>query len=168
MIVEPAKDAVDEFEPPGLRLGPTFGSEPDQQRPDPLAAIERLGQFLNELAAFVVLLTLIGLSVLGERTLPLFGGNRDLAGRVYETLFVGLGSGMLSLATPALVTGLIGRLRALFTRIEAKGAIADAILRDRALDQAQTAGFVLMALFAIAGVIAAVLVWTGQLWPGER
>lgn len=120
------------------------------------------------LAAFVVLLTLIGLSVLGERTLPLFGGNRDLAGRVYKTLFVGLGSGMLSLATPALVTGLIGRLRALFTRIEAKGAIADAILRDRALDQAQTAGFVLMALFAIAGVIAAVLVWTGQLWPGER
>ena len=99
---------------------------------------------------------------------PLFGGNRDLAGRVYKTLFVGLGSGMLSLATPALVTGLIGRLRALFTRIEAKGAIADAILRDRALDQAQTAGFVLMALFAIAGVIAAVLVWTGQLWPGER
>lgn len=120
------------------------------------------------LAAFVVLLTLIGLSVLGERTLSLFGGNRDLAGRVYKTLFVGLGSGMLSLAAPALVTGFIGRLRSLFTRIEAKGAIADAILRDRALDQAQTAGFVLMALFAIAGVIAAVLVWTGQLWPGER
>ena len=104
------------------------------------------------LAAFVVLLTLIGLSVLGERTLPLFGDNRDLAGRVYKTL----------------VIGLIGRLRILFTRIEVKGAIADAILRDRALDQAQTAGFVLMALFAIAGLVAAALVWTGELWPGER
>ncbi|MCM8738722.1 hypothetical protein M5E06_31985 [Azospirillum sp. A1-3] len=120
------------------------------------------------LAAFVVLLTLISLSVLGERTLPLFGDNRDLVGRVYKTLFVGLGSGMFSLAAPALVIGLIGRLRILFTRIEVKGAIADAILRDRALDQAQTAGFVLMALFAIAGIIAAALVWTGELWPGER
>lgn len=120
------------------------------------------------LAAFVVLLTLIGLSVLGERTLPLFGGNRDLAGRAYKTLFVGLGGGMLGLAAPALVTGFIGRLRALFTRIEAKGTIAEAILRDRALDQAQTAGFTLMALFLIAGGIAALLVWTGILWPGER
>ncbi len=120
------------------------------------------------LAAFLVLLTLIGLSVLGERTLPLFGGNRDLAARAYKALFVGLGGGMLGLAAPALVTGFVGRLRALFTRIEAKGAIADAILRDRALDQAQTAGFTLMALFALAGAVAAVLVWTGILWPGER
>ena len=78
------------------------------------------------LAAFVVLLTLIGLSVLGERTLPLFGGNRDLAGRAYKTLFVGLGGGMLGLAAPALVTGFIGRLRALFTRIEAALAAAPA------------------------------------------
>ena len=120
------------------------------------------------LAAFLVLLTLIGLSILGERTLPLFGGNRDLAARVYKTLFVGLGGGMLGLATPALVTGLISRLRTLFTRIEAKGAIADAILRDRALDQAQTAGFTLMTLFLLAGGVAALLVWTGILWPGER
>lgn len=120
------------------------------------------------LAAFLVLLTLIGLSILGERTLPLFGGNRDLAARAYKTLFVGLGGGMLGLAAPALVTGLIGRLRALFTRIEAKGAVADAILRDRALDQAQTAGFTLMALFLLAGGVAAALVWTGILWPGER
>lgn len=120
------------------------------------------------LAAFFVLLTLIGLSILGERSLPLFGGNRDLAARAYKALFVGLGGGMLGLAAPALVTGLIGRLRALFTRIEAKGAIADAILRDRALDQAQAAGFTLMALFLLAGGVAAVLVWTGILWPGER
>lgn len=120
------------------------------------------------LAAFLVLLTLIGLSILGERTLPLFGGNRDLAARAYKTLFVGLGGGMLGLAAPALVTGFVGRLRALFTRIEAKGAIADTILRDRALDQAQTAGFTLMALFLLAGGVAAALVWTGILWPGER
>lgn len=120
------------------------------------------------LAAFFVLLTLIGLSILGERSLPLFGGNRDLAARAYKALFVGLGGGMLGLAAPALVTGLIGRLRALFTRIEAKGAIADAILSDRALDQAQAAGFTLMALFLLAGGVAAVLVWTGILWPGER
>lgn len=120
------------------------------------------------LAAFFILLTLIGLSILGERSLPLFGGNRDLAARAYKALFVGLGGGMLGLAAPALVTGLIGRLRALFTRIEAKGAIADAILRDRALDQAQAAGFTLMALFLLAGGVAAVLVWTGILWPGER
>ncbi|ALG75610.1 hypothetical protein VY88_28945 [Azospirillum thiophilum] len=120
------------------------------------------------LAAFLVLLILIGLSILGERTLPLFGGDRELAKRAYKTLYVGLGGGMLSLAVPALVTGFVDRLRALFARIDAKGAVADAILRDRTLDQAQTAGFTLMALFALAAMVAAALVWAGILWPGER
>jgi hypothetical protein len=38
---------------------------------------------------------MILLLVLGERTLPLFGGDRDLAARVYKTAFMALGTGVI-------------------------------------------------------------------------
>ncbi|MCG5239245.1 hypothetical protein [Azospirillum doebereinerae] len=113
-------------------------------------------------AAFGILVFLVGLALLGERTLPLFGGDRDMARRVYKTLFVGLGGAMVSLAVPALVTGGVARARTLFGRIDAKGAVADFLLRDRVPEQAQTAGFALMAVFAVASVVAAVAVWSGE------
>ena len=66
------------------------------------------------MVAVVVCVVLIGLAILGERTLPLFGGDRSLAKRAYLTGYVGAGGVMLSLAVPALVVELVRRLRHLF------------------------------------------------------
>ena len=118
--------------------------------------------------AVVLLLILIAIAAAGERTLPLFSGDRDLAGRVYKTLFVALGAGMLSLAAPALVAGFAGRLRALVQHAQADGMIAQMLLTDRVLGQAQAAGYGLMVVFAVAGIVGAALVWSGAMWPGGR
>lgn len=120
------------------------------------------------LAAIVLLLLLIGLSAVGERTLPLFAGDRDLAGRFYKTLYVAVAAGMLSLATPALVTGFAARLRTLVARVQADGPVAQVILSDSMLGQAQVIGYGLAAVFAVAGLAGAGLVWFGAMWPGGR
>lgn len=120
------------------------------------------------LAAIVLLLLLIGLSAVGERTLPLFAGDRDLASRVYKTLYVAIGGGMLSLAAPALVTGFAARLRAAVEHAQADGALAQVILSDRMLGQAHLTGYGLAAVFAVAGIVGAALVWFGAMWPDGR
>ncbi|WP_372395325.1 hypothetical protein ABMY26_07385 (plasmid) [Azospirillum sp. HJ39] len=119
------------------------------------------------MAAIGLLLILIALSILGERTLALFGGDRILAARFYKTLYVALGAGMLSCALPALVTGFATQLRALIVRARTSGMWTDALLSDRMLEQAHTVSLVLAFLTAVAGVVAAVLVWCGIMWPSE-
>lgn len=39
---------------------------------------------------------LVLLLILGESTLPLFGGDRALAARAYKTIFMGLGAGCIA------------------------------------------------------------------------
>jgi hypothetical protein len=43
------------------------------------------------------------LSLLGESTLPLFGGNKDLAARFYKVIFMLLGGGLLAGLTSGLI-----------------------------------------------------------------
>ena len=119
------------------------------------------------MVAVVVCVCLIGLAILGERTLPLFGGDRSLARRTYLTGYVGAGGVMLSLAVPALATELVRRLRHLFMSVDAKGPVAQVILSEQALGYAQYTGLCLMTLGLCASLVAAALTWTGLMWEGR-
>lgn len=118
--------------------------------------------------AGMLFLMLVALSIAGERTLPLFAGDRDLAQRVYKTVYVLIGAGAFGLAIPALVTVLAERLRALFLQIDAQGSVAALFLSDRAVGHAQAIGYGLMVLFIAAGAVASLLVWLGIMWPAQR
>lgn len=120
------------------------------------------------IAAGVVLVVLVGLALLGERTPPIFGGDRALGRRAYLTCYVGAGGLMLSLALPLMTVELIRRLRAAFLSVDARGAVAQAILSDQALANAHTAGFGLMLLGLCASAIAATLTWLDLMWPAGR
>jgi len=50
----------------------------------------------------ICLAILVILLILGESTLSLFGGNRDLAGQVYKSVFMLLGSGLVAGVVPTL------------------------------------------------------------------
>lgn len=105
---------------------------------------------------------LIVLAALNERTLPLFGGDRSLAARAMLTTFSLLGGVALALAQPALWLGLS---RLVQTRVAQGGSRSDMaqwLLRPELRDTAQTLGFVLMGLFAIAAAVIAWLQWTGR------
>lgn len=118
------------------------------------------------IVAVVIGALLVGLAVLGERSLPLFGGDRSLARRAYLTGYVGAGGAMLSFALPALATALVSRLRSVFISIDAKGAVAQMVLSDLALGWAHYTGLCLMALGLCASLVAAVLTWAGVMWDG--
>lgn len=75
---------------------------------------------------------------------------------------------MLSLALPTMTAELIKRLRAAFLSVDARGAVAQAILSDQALANAHTAGFGLMFLGLCASAIAATLTWLDLMWPAGR
>lgn len=117
-------------------------------------------------AAVVIGALLVGLAILGERSLPLFAGDRSLAGRAYLTCYVGAGGAMLSFALPALATELVRRLRSVFITIDAKGAVAQMVLSEQALGCAQYTGLCLMALGLGASLVAAVLTLAGVMWDG--
>ena len=65
-------------------------------------------QYLNMMmvfgaACFAIMMLLVAL---GESTLPLFGGDRELAARVYKTVFVALSAGTVAGVAPAGMTKL--------------------------------------------------------------
>lgn len=105
---------------------------------------------------------MILLSLLGEKTLFLFNGDRALAARVYKTMFTLIGAAVLSLAVPFIVTSFVEKLRIVLAAGDSKSGIALLLLRDNVPQMAQTLGLTLMGVFAIAGIIATITIWIGQ------
>lgn len=110
--------------------------------------------------ALVLLVVAAALALLGERTLAVFGGDRELAERFYKTIYVGLGAGIIALVAPLAVSWFVGRLRALFMAAQSDSAITQLLLRDDVPQLARIVGLALMALFVLAGIAAAINVWT--------
>ena len=115
--------------------------------------------WLSAICAAIMVLLL----VLGERTLPLMGGDREVAARLYKTVFMVLITGIVAGLVPAGARGLARFLRA---RVEALagqdgmfGAVAQFVTRHDLPGLMERAGPVLAVLVGIGGIVLAVVIW---------
>jgi hypothetical protein len=109
---------------------------------------------------------MISLLVLGERTLPLFGGDRDLAARVYKTAFMVLGTGVIVGLGHAALGVLANFLR---HRIEAvkeqEGLIAawrQLIIRHDLPGVLEAAAPWVALAIGLAGLVLAAVIWVTE------
>lgn len=100
---------------------------------------------------------IVVLLVLGERTLPLFGGDRALAERAYKTVFMLLITGVVSGLLPA-----VFRHFADFARARAAASDAYPNLLRVAVNFFETAGPWFAAMVGIGGLVLAVHIWLTQ------
>lgn len=107
--------------------------------------------------------TMVLLLVLSERTLPLLGGDRAYAARLYKAAFMLLIAGVVAGLAPA---GARGLARVLSNRAEALAgqdglfaAWAQFVTRHDIPSQMERAGPVLAALVGIGGAVLAVHIW---------
>ena len=104
----------------------------------------------------ICMVLIVTLLVLGERTLPLFGGDRELAARIYKTAFVLLGTGFVAGLFPALFRFFAG-----FARTRAASNAYPEMMR-LAAQFFQATGPWFAALVGMSGVLLAVHVWATQ------
>lgn len=109
--------------------------------------------------ALVLFCLAIVLSILGERTLPLFGGDYDLAGRFYKTFYAILWGCIAGFSAPIAVVSFISKLRIVLATNGGDSRIAQLLLRDDILRFAQIIGFTLMVVFVLSGFIVACIIW---------
>lgn len=100
---------------------------------------------------------LVVILALGEATLPLFGGDRALAGRVYKTGFMVLITGVVAGLVPAMFGWLARFGRAQMARYDAPPAF----LQFALLVFDKTPPFV-VALITLGGLWSAVDIWMTQ------
>ena len=105
----------------------------------------------------ICMVLIVTLLVLGERTLPLFGGDRELAGRVYKTLFVLLSAGVVAGLFPAVFRYFAG-----FARARAVASDAYPNLLRLAVVFFETAGPWFAAMVGTSGVVLAIYIWVTQ------
>lgn len=105
---------------------------------------------------------LVVLAVLNERTLPLFGGDRDLAARAMKVIFALFGGVAVGLAQPffwqKVITGVQARVR----QGGSESGFAQWLLRPDLKEQFATLGWVALILVLIATAVLAGLIWTGR------
>lgn len=101
----------------------------------------------------------VGLALVGERTLPFFDGDTALAARAYKTLFVALGGGIMTCLAPLLLMWFVGRLRRLFDSLDAQGWIADLLLHAATPSIAESIAGWIFVVFGAASMLAAAYVW---------
>lgn len=114
------------------------------------------------LIGILFFVTLVLLSVLGERPLPLFHGDRDLAGRAMKAIFAGLGGLGFAFAQPAIRRGFAGLARDLIGRGGDQGFIARRALSPGFQEVVVTFSLGLMAVFALASLGLSRAIWTGR------
>ncbi len=111
------------------------------------------------LVAAALFLVAVLLAFLGERTLSLFWGDRELAARAYKAGYAALGGGIAGLAAPWVVTTFTAKLRMLLAAVGSDSSVASLLLRDGVLQLAEIVGFTLMGVFLLAGTVAATSIW---------
>jgi len=109
---------------------------------------------------FVVLLaTAIILSIIGERTLSLFGGNRDLAGQCYATIYTLLAGGMFICLLPNLTSWFVTIARRLFDYFGINFGVAKFVFNPTTPNIVANITFWIMIIVGILTIVAAVNVW---------
>lgn len=108
--------------------------------------------------AVALFVAMILLSLLGERILPLFGGNRELAARIYKVIFILLGTGVVIFVTPFLVSNFVERARFVIAAGGSKSDFATILLGNNIPHIAHIVGYSLMGVFAFGGVIATIMI----------
>src|SRR6056297_1364932 len=115
--------------------------------------------WLSALCAAIMVLLL----VLGERTLPLLGDDRELAARLYKTVFMLLGTGIVVGLVPVGARWLAGFFRARAAGSAGQdgvfGAWAQFVTRHDIPGLMERAGPVLAGLVGIGGIVLAVVIW---------
>jgi len=104
----------------------------------------------------ICMVMIVTLLVLGEQTLPIFGGDRALAERVYKTVFVLLGAGAVAGLFPAVFRFFGG-----FARAKAASNAYPDMMR-LASHFFEAAGPWFAAMVGMSGVVLAVYVWFTQ------
>jgi hypothetical protein len=97
------------------------------------------------------------LLVLGERSLPLFGGDRVLAARAYKTLFMLLITGLMTGLFPALF-----RFFAAIARARAKATDAYPEMLRFAVTFFETTGPWFAAIVGLGGLVLTAYIWITQ------
>jgi hypothetical protein len=109
---------------------------------------------------------MISLLVLGERTLPLFGGDRDLASRVYKTAFMVLGTGVIVGLGHAALGVLANFLRHRTESVkEQEGLIAawrQLIIRHDLPGVLEAAAPWVALAIGLAGLVLAAVIWVSE------
>lgn len=106
------------------------------------------------LLSVICIVLIVVLLVLGERTLPLFGGDRALAERAYKTMFMVLITGVVAGMLPAAFR----KLSAFARDREAAGEAYPNLLR-MAAGFFDTAGPWFAAVVGVGGLVLAVHIW---------
>ena len=109
---------------------------------------------------------IVVLLVVGERTLPLLGGDRVFAARVYKTVFMVLISGFVAGVIPA-----GSRILARFLRARSEGlsdeegffaAWGRFVTRNDIPGLFEVVGLWLAAAVGVAGMVMALFIWTSE------
>lgn len=122
-------------------------------------AIQMTNEVRLAYGAAVLFIVALVIALIGERALPLFGGDRELAARVYKTLYVVLLGGMASLSVPLFVVGIVQKARFMLAAAGSDNSIASLLLRDEVPRIASFIGFTLMSAFAVFWVLVAIIIW---------
>ena len=116
--------------------------------------------WLSALCAAIMVLLL----ALGERTLPLLGGDREVAARLYKAVFMLLIAGVVGGLAPAGARGLARFLRGRAEALAGQGGIfgswAQFITRHDLPSLMERVGPLLAALAGIGGTVLAAVIWT--------
>lgn len=126
-----------------------------------IVRVRTMGRWSREgkllVGALVLLALAVAVSVLDERSLPLFGGDRDLAARSYASGYLVIMGAVAGLAMPFMVRRFVSRVRALIG--DRAGALPRFLGQETTDRAALVAGYGLLVLFNLAGAIAAVVAW---------
>lgn len=96
---------------------------------------------------------------LGERTLFIFGGDRELAMRVYKSFFVLFTVVFAGLLSKIFIPIFIDKVRNLFINYSIDTSISRLILHENTPRFAQTLGTWSLIFFCLMGVIFAISEW---------
>lgn len=110
--------------------------------------------------ALVILLTLIILSILGERTLPLFSGDRILAARFYKAFYIFFGSTVAGLSAPYLISKFNENLKSIIiSNGSSKNKIYSMIAEGQIDSIAHSIGFMFMIICIVIGIYFSIHFW---------
>ena len=111
----------------------------------------------------VLFAILVGFALLGERTLPLYGGDREFAARASKALFAALGGLAFAFAQPTIWSAFGRWVQSLIGQSSARGSMRDWIVSSAFRDLTGTAGITLCVVFAAVSIGFTYALWTGRL-----
>lgn len=112
--------------------------------------------------ALALFAALVLLGILGERLLPMFGGDRAAAGKAMKLVFAGLGGAALACAQPAIWQAFARRARAMIETGQSRSGFAGWLQDILTPERATTVGFAALIFCAVATLCLIWLISTGR------